>query len=121
MPCRPGRAGGSVMAESKIFSDPIRRDRDATTERPLIRLLLIALALIVMALFLLLPTLAVFAGALGKGIPGILKAFRDADTLAAIRLTMIVAAISVPINSLFGLSAAWAVARFQFPGKSVLV
>jgi sulfate transport system permease protein len=109
------------MPESTVYREPIRRDRDATTESPIVRRLLIALALLVMALFLLLPTVAVFAGALSKGIPNFLKAISDKDTLSSIKLTIIVASIAVPINSLCGLAAAWAVARFQFSGKSFLV
>jgi sulfate transport system permease protein len=109
------------MPESTVYREPIRRDRDATTESPIVRRLLIALALLVMALFLLLPTVAVFAGALSKGIPNFLKAISDKDTLSSIKLSIIVASIAVPINSLCGLAAAWAVARFQFSGKSFLV
>lgn len=109
------------MPESTVYREPIRRDRDATTERPVIRRLLIGIALVIMALFLLLPTASVFAGALSKGVPGFLKGLGDPYTLSSIRLTLIVAAIAVPINSVFGLAAAWAVARFQFPGKNLLV
>jgi sulfate transport system permease protein len=109
------------MPESTLLREPVRRDRDATTETPLVRALLIGFALLIMALFLLLPTVAVFAGAMTKGFPGFVKALGDADTLASIRLTLIVAAVAVPVNSMFGLAAAWAVARFQFPFKSVLV
>ena len=109
------------MPESTVYREPVRRDRDATTESPLVRRVMIGLALLIMALFLLLPTVAVFAGAFAKGIPAFLKALSDEDTLTSIRLTIIVAIIAVPINSLFGLAAAWAVARFEFAGKSVLV
>ena len=109
------------MPESTVYREPIRRDRDATTERPLVRRVLIFCALAIMALFLLMPTLAVFAGAFSKGVPGFMKALGQEETLAALKLTLIVAAISVPINSLCGLAAAWAVARFEFPGKNLLV
>ena len=86
-----------------------------------VRWLLIALAVGFLALFLVLPLLAVFSEALRKGIDGFVAALGDPDTLAAVRLTLLVAAIAVPLNLVFGLSAAWAIAKFEFPGKSLLV
>jgi len=73
------------------------------------------------ALFILLPLAAVFAEALRKGVPAFLEAFTDEATLAAVQLTLLVAAIAVPANLVFGLAAAWAIAKFEFPGKSLLI
>lgn len=93
----------------------------ATGEGPLVRWILILVAVGFLALFVLLPLIAVFAEALRRGVPAFLDAFADEDTLAAIQLTLLVAAITVPANLVFGIAAAWAVAKFEFPGKSLLV
>nr|WP_244600221.1 sulfate ABC transporter permease subunit CysW [Blastochloris tepida] len=74
-----------------------------------------------LALFLVLPLTAVFAEALRRGVAAYFASFADPDTQAAIRLTLLVAAIAVPLNVVFGIAAAWAVAKFDFVGKSVLV
>ncbi len=71
-------------------------------------------------LFLVVPLLAVFTEALAKGVGAYFSAFVDTDTRAAINLTLLAAAIAVPANLVFGLAAAWAIAKFDFPGKSVL-
>ena len=84
------------------------------------RLALTAIALAYLALMLLLPLVTVFAEALDKGIGAFLAALKEPDALAAIRLTLIVAAIAVPANVAFGLSASWAITKFDFPGKSLL-
>ena len=95
--------------------------RPPTTESPVARTLLILLALLFLCLFLLLPLVAVFTEALRHGLGGYLAAFADPDALAAIRLTLLVAAIAVPANLVFGLAAAWAIAKHEFPGKSLLI
>jgi sulfate/thiosulfate transport system permease protein len=92
-----------------------------TTERPGTRLLLIAGAVLFLAFFLILPLAAVFVEALRKGWAAYLAAFQDPDAQAAIRLTLTVAAIAVPLNLVFGVAAAWAVAKFEFRGKSLLI
>jgi len=97
-----------------------RRYRSATTEGPLAKAILIALALGFLALFLVLPLLAVFIEAFRKGAGAFLLALREPDTLAAIRLTLTVAAIAVPLNLVFGVAAAWAIAKFEFRGKAFL-
>jgi len=89
-------------------------------EGRVVRWTLIALAVGFLVLFLVLPLLAVFAEALRRGAAAFFAAFDDPDTQAAIRLTLLVAAIAVPLNLVFGLSAAWAISKFEFPGKSVL-
>jgi len=92
-----------------------------TTEPRAVRLLLIAVALGFLALFLVVPLVMVFQQALERGLSAYLGAIREPDALAALRLTLLTAAIAVPANVLFGLAASWAVARFDFPGRSVLL
>jgi sulfate/thiosulfate transport system permease protein len=91
------------------------------SEGGMVRWTLIALAVGFLALFLVLPLLAVFSEAFRRGTDAFLTAFAEPDTQAAIGLTLLVAAIAVPLNLVFGVAAAWAVAKFEFPGKSVLV
>jgi sulfate transport system permease protein len=83
--------------------------------------LLIGVAFAFLGIFLLLPLVNVFAQALSKGLQFYLNSLTSPDTRAAIRLTLIVAAVCVPLNLVFGLAAAWAVAKFEFRGKSLLV
>ncbi len=92
-----------------------------TTESPLMRAALIALALVFLGFFLLLPLLAVFSEALRQGAGPFLDALHTPDALAAIRLTLIIAAIAVPLNMVFGIAASWAITKFQFPGKALLI
>jgi len=98
-----------------------RRRPPVTTESPMLRGLLIAIAVAFLALFLLLPLIVVFAEALQNGVGAYLEALSDPDARAAIWLTLLVAAISVPLNLIFGVAAAWCVAKFEFPGKSILL
>lgn len=95
--------------------------RVRTTESAPVRWLLTALALGFMALFLVLPLAAVFAEALGAGWQAYVEALRQPDALAAVRLTLLTAAIAVPLNLVFGVAAAWCVARFEFRGKPFLI
>ncbi len=92
-----------------------------TTEAPWVRRLLIAVALGFIALFLVVPLVAVFVEALRKGLDVYWAAIADPDARSAIRLTLVAAAISVPLNLAFGIAAAWAIAKFEFRGKSVLL
>ena len=85
-----------------------------------IRVILIAVALGFLTLFLFLPLVAVFHEALKKGLGVYWRAIIDPDALSAIRLTLLTAAIAVPLNLVFGVAAAWAIAKFEFPGKNVL-
>ncbi|PIT80301.1 sulfate ABC transporter permease subunit CysW [Limnohabitans sp. 15K] len=91
-----------------------------TTEARWIRYSLIGLALTFMFLFLVLPLAAVFTEALRKGLDAYLEALKEPDAWSAIRLTLITAAIAVPMNLVFGVAAAWAIAKYEFKGKSVL-
>jgi sulfate transport system permease protein len=83
--------------------------------------LMLALAVAVMGLLIIMPLGVVFTEAFAKGTSTYLASFNDPDLWAAIRLTLLVAAISVPLNAVFGLAAAWAIARFEFRGKSALM
>ncbi|MCC5829232.1 MAG: sulfate ABC transporter permease subunit CysW [Phycisphaeraceae bacterium] len=93
----------------------------SAAESPWVRWVLIAIALGFISLVLLLPLALVFRYAFGEGLGVYLAAIRDADTVAAIRLTLITAAIVVPLNTVFGVMAAWAIAKFEFRGKSLLI
>jgi sulfate transport system permease protein len=93
----------------------------AIAEPAWIRWLLIGTALAFLGLFLFVPLAAVFTEALRKGFEVYLESFKEADALSAIKLTFIAAAISVPLNLVFGVSAAWAIAKFNFKGKSILI
>jgi sulfate transport system permease protein len=95
--------------------------RAPTTESRLVKTVLITAAMLFLALFLLTPLLVVFAEALGAGLPAFLKGLSDPDTVSAIVLTLLVAAISVPANVVFGIAAAWAIAKFEFRGKTMLI
>ena len=86
-----------------------------------VRYTLIAVALVFLTLFLFVPLAAVFTEALRKGWGVYAEAIVDPDALSAIRLTLIAAAISVPLNLVFGVAAAWAIAKFEFRGKSILL
>jgi sulfate transport system permease protein len=86
-----------------------------------VRVALTAAALLFLAALVLVPAAAVVTEALRDGVALWWAALRDPDALAAIRLTLLVAAVAVPLNVLFGLAAAWSITRFRFPGKSLLV
>ena len=90
------------------------------TEPVIVRVLLIAIALGFLLLFLVLPLATVFTEAFANGTAAYLDAIREPDALAALRLTLLAAAIAVPANLVFGVCAGWAIARFQFPGKQLL-
>jgi sulfate transport system permease protein len=97
------------------------RHRRSTTESAAVRRLLIGAALAFLALFLFVPLLAVFLQAFAKGLAFYLKTVTDPMALSAIKLTFIAAAIAVPLNCVFGVCAAWAIAKFDFRGKSILL
>ena len=86
-----------------------------------VRTALVGLALALVGLFLVLPLIAVFAQALHKGLGSYLGAITQPDAQASIRLTLTVVAFVVPLNTLFGLAAAWAIAKYRFPGRSLLI
>jgi sulfate transport system permease protein len=94
--------------------------RVTTTETPWVRRTLTGIALAFLLLFLVLPLAAVFTEALRKGLGAYLEAFREPDAWSAVRLTLITAAIAVPLNLVFGIAAAWCIAKYEFPGKAFL-
>lgn len=93
----------------------------ATAESAVVRWLLIGVAALFLGLFLFMPLAVVFATALQKGVATYFASFNDHDALAAIRLTLLAAGIAVPLNLVFGVSAAWVLAKFEFVGKSLLI
>jgi sulfate transport system permease protein len=97
------------------------RVESATTEPFIVRTLLIGVALLFLALFLFVPLIAVFFEALRKGVEAYWAALVEPDAVAAIKLTLLTAVIAVPLNLVFGVSAAWAIAKFQFKGKQFLI
>jgi sulfate transport system permease protein len=97
------------------------KGRSAVREPASVRIALIGVAILFLAIFVLVPLSAVFCEALKKGLGVYFASFNDLAALAAIKLTLLVAAIAVPVNLVFGVSAAWAIAKFDFPAKSLLV
>jgi sulfate/thiosulfate transport system permease protein len=93
----------------------------AIAESAVVRWALTAAAVCFLGLFLALPLLAVFSEALRRGVDAYRASFADPDTQSAIGLTLLIAAIAVPLNLVFGVCAAWSIAKFDFPGKSLLV
>jgi sulfate transport system permease protein len=110
-------AGGIALTSSV---EGYAHVHSAVREPWLVRWAIIALSFTFLALFLFLPLAAVFYEALRRGVGAYLESFRDPAALHAIKLTLLVAAIAVPLNLVFGLAASWAIARFEFIGKSVL-
>lgn len=109
---------GTVTMRRARADTPVR---SATAEPPLVRRLMIGVALAFLGLFLFLPLAAVFAQALAGGAGVYLRAIRHPDAQAAIRLTLLTAAIAVPLNTVFGVAAAWAIGKFDFRGRSLLI
>jgi sulfate/thiosulfate transport system permease protein len=103
------------------WSDPRRFEENAATrEPPWIKWTLIAIALAFFAVFLLMPLAAVFTEALRKGWQSYLNALVEPDAMSAIWLTLLIAVVSLPLNLVFGIAAAWAIAKFDFRGKHLL-
>jgi sulfate transport system permease protein len=95
--------------------------RTSVTEPPVVRVVLIVLALAFLALFLIVPLAVVFQQAFSHGIAAYFEALIDPDVRTAIRLTLTAAAVAVPLNVVFGVAAAWAIAKFDFWGKNILI
>jgi sulfate/thiosulfate transport system permease protein len=109
------------VALSTISTHRPVRPRPVRTESVLVRWLIIGVATAFLTIFLVLPLVTMFAQAFSQGLWPYLAALADPDAVAAIRLTLVVAAISVGVNLVFGLIAAWAITRFEFRGKSLLI
>lgn len=92
-----------------------------TEEQPWVRIPLIAIALGFLLLFLVLPLVAIFIKAFEKGAGVYVAAITDPDALSAIKLTLLIAILTVPLNAIFGIAAAWAITKFEFKGKSLLI
>jgi sulfate transport system permease protein len=108
-----------MAASTALRPGPRRRK---PVEEPFVtKAVLIGIAGLFLALVLFLPLIAVFTEAFRRGIGMALSAITERDTLAAIRLTLLTAAIAVPLNLVFGVSAAWAIAKFEFKGKALLI
>ena len=99
----------------------VKRRRSPTSESRHVQWLLIAISLVFMAIILVLPLYAVFHEAFAKGIGTFMSSLGEPDAQSAIRLTLLVAAIAVPLNIVFGLAASWAIAKFEFKGKAFLI
>jgi sulfate/thiosulfate transport system permease protein len=105
----------------ELNEDPLRVEpRRATTERRRWRIMLTILALAYLAFFLILPLAAVFVEAFRKGAGEFFAAIADPEAIAAIKLTLLVAGIAVPLNLVFGIAASWAIAKYEFKGKAFL-
>jgi sulfate transport system permease protein len=104
---------------------PLRRTTHvavrATSEPLAVKVLLIGIALGFLLLFLVMPLIAVFSEAFDKGWAAYVTALREPIALSALKLTLLTAAVAVPLNLVFGVAAAWAIAKFEFPGKNALI
>ncbi|MGY4157284.1 sulfate transport system permease protein [Bradyrhizobium sp. USDA 4461] len=100
---------------------PVTAHRNPRTEPGPIRLIIIALAITFLSIFVVLPLVVVFASAFSKGVVAYVAALAEPEALAAIKLTLLIAAISVTLNLLFGVVAAWAISKFEFTGKTFLI
>nr|WP_303620990.1 sulfate ABC transporter permease subunit CysW [Methylogaea oryzae] len=112
------------MSHSLTSALPLRQaatSQHAVTEPVAVRWALTGLALFFLTVFLLLPLLAVFAQGLSKGLGAYWDALAEPTAWASVKLTLLVAAVSVPLNLVFGVAAAWAIAKFDFRGKSLLL
>jgi sulfate transport system permease protein len=108
-------------ATSRLVSRGPAKTIAAVGDPVWVKWLVCAAAFAFLVLFLVVPLVAMFAEALRKGLGAYLASFREPDALAAIRLTLLVAGIAVPLNVVFGLAASWAIAKFEFRGKSLLI
>jgi len=111
---------GGAKPRATLHDDARARMRRATTEPAWARRLIIGVAMVFVAVFLIIPLIAVFTEALRQGIGVYLAAVTSPEARSAIRLTLLVAAIAVPLNTIFGIAAAWAITRFEFRGKNLL-
>ncbi len=120
----PGGQKMSAVLDTPVVAAPRRGELPTASnvfEPPWIRVCLISVALAFLALFLFVPLAAVFAEAFKKGWQAYLAAITDPDAVSAIKLTLIAAVIAVPLNLVFGVAASWAIAKFEFRGKSILL
>jgi sulfate transport system permease protein len=107
--------------QSRGARERFRGARDVRQESAAVRWILVLIAVLFLTIFLVFPLVTVFQQALGRGIGAYLNALLEPDALAAIRLTLLVAVIAVGLNVVFGVTTAWAIAKFEFRGKSLLI
>ncbi len=117
----PSRTSVNATHSQSTPTLPFAAPRRATMEPPWVRRLLIGITCVFLGLFLILPLLSVFIQALGKGLGYYFSAVTDPMALSAIKLTLITTAFAVPLNCVFGVAAAWSIAKFNFPGKTLLI
>jgi sulfate transport system permease protein len=110
-----------ISLEKNVVVPPPRRPQGATTEPAWVRRTVIGVGAVFLALFVLVPLAAVIVAAVSHGAAAYGRAITDPMALRALKLTLIAAAISVPLNLVFGVAAAWAIARFRFPGRAFLI
>ncbi|RTL68704.1 MAG: sulfate/thiosulfate ABC transporter permease CysW, partial [Hyphomicrobiales bacterium] len=111
-----------AIAQEPAVPRSARFERNSATRDPAwVRYAVLAIALLFFATFLLMPLIVVFVEAFRKGWQAYIAALTDPDALSAIRLTLTAAAIAVPLNLVFGIAAAWAITKFEFRGKQVLI
>ncbi|MGH8209783.1 MAG: sulfate ABC transporter permease subunit CysW [Steroidobacteraceae bacterium] len=111
----------AAVPQSASFDDSATRPGRTSIKSSLARWLFIGLSLLFLAALLLAPLATIFAMAFEKGVRAYFASFADPDTAAALRLTLITALVVVPLNTLFGLAASWAIAKFEFHGKSFFI
>lgn len=109
----------SLVTDSHLLAEKLQ-SRDATREPKWVRYTLLSIALLFFLSCLILPLILVFVETFRQGVEVYINALINPDTLSAVKLTLLTAAIAVPLNVIFGVAAAWAVAKFQFAGKSIL-
>jgi sulfate transport system permease protein len=110
-----------VPQETRVSTSSVAVRVDNRSEPRAVRMAIIAIAVTFLVLFVVLPLIVVFVSALSKGIVAYFSMLSDPEALSAIRLTLLVAAISVGTNLVFGLAAAWAITKFDFRGKTLLI
>ncbi|WP_024507697.1 sulfate ABC transporter permease subunit CysW [Bradyrhizobium sp. ARR65] len=121
MTLQRGRVAASAREDGADASAAALGHVGPRTEPKLVRIAITAIAVMFLMLFVVLPLVVVFAQAFAQGVGVYFAALSDPEALSAIRLTLLVAAISVSLNLLFGLIAAWGIAKFEFPGKTFLI
>src|SRR5579884_4103011 len=118
---RLGAAGKPAMSDARAGAAPRAGAEGVASEPAALRAALIGLTIAILTLFMLLPLIVVFWQALSKGYGAYFAAFADPDAQAAIALTLAVAAVAVTANVAFGIVAAWAIGKFEFVGKNLLI
>ncbi|MFB9759220.1 sulfate ABC transporter permease subunit CysW [Ectobacillus funiculus] len=109
------------LVASKTTRQPASASRQTTSESKIVKIILISIAILYLFLFLFIPLITIFAKAFEQGVAVYTAAVTDSDAFAAIRLTFIVTLLVVPLNTIFGVAAAWLITKFRFKGKQLLL